>query len=435
MKNLKLFKIVEKIQLDVAYLAGIFLISGFFSFLVNENNTSVSRGLVIASIVFFVVLVLLEIPGYIIACLSAGLSEISVAKENMKIKFIYIPFFILNFFSCLAALLYSDKIGFIIAPLLVLFIAFCDFLVMFETSLCNIIYFVKKYISKKLKPTAWSIIAIIMSFLFCLDVISGIILYRHEINQIPEIAEQIKAKKREKILKKGEKWQKRRHMSPIIFAILSIIGSIVLFISTAMLLVPSLGVFTEEWLLSVVPMNFVTELLDNSSYLTAFTFVCVAVIYKCIIAVIYGKNGEKNPITFVCVMKIIDSIATLGLLISSAVYFIVGTALGVASAMLIVCIAVIVIFFVMIAFAAVGVAAYLYGAGLFGAAVLSIFGDPLTIFSYYMNQRIVKNRRLLNKFVVVCMVLLWIPILNIPTLFVLRSIEKKRGVLGEKPVV
>lgn len=419
MKKIHALKIIDIIVLVFAYLSAI-LVSVGFNAKVDENaaanagETAIYLG--IGLIIFVLVLL---IPSYIISIINSASSDESVAKHNMKMKLVYIPFFVLNFFSGLNAILTQSTLGFLMVLLLVVF----SYLIMFKSSLSNIVYFYKKYITKKLFPSFWSIISIIASFIFCLDVVAAIVLFRHEKNQQNVIGESIENKKYNAAINENQKWNSKKHMSLSLYKILSILGSVVLYIATTIFI-----------------YSLVKLIIDNGNTLSGdldggiFVLIIVAIIFKNIIGIIYGKLGEDSPSKFICVMKLVDMLPTIVLFAASVFYFVASTLLGAMAFFLTAFIVVIVIFFVIFAFLLVAMFGYLFSAGLFLTSIGSIYGNTMCLFTYYMNQRKVKNRKFSSARVVVCLVLLWFPITNIFSVFALRKIEKKQGIFSATPV-
>ncbi len=417
MQKLTLYKILNVLLLIVGYLAAILTEEGFAAKSSAPEGSNAGNGLIIAGLVFYAILFMLQIPSYIITCLNSGMSEQSVAKHNMIMKIINLPFFAINVYSCAIVVLEGLSISFLLLPFLISFLVVNTYLVMFRTSLSSIIYFIKKYINQKLKPSPWSIIAIIFSFIFCLDAVGAIILFKHELNQIDN-------RYYKKIMRKVERWKNKTYMPLSIYKILSIVSSIGLYAGSIILVVTTFVNYEE-----VSGLENISELI-----IPALGVLFFGSLFKIIIGIIYGINGEENPINFLSISKLFDALPIMGVWTVSCLYMIIGIAFSIFSVLLIFLIVVIVVFFVIFAFNLISGMLYFASASLFIIAALCFLGNSVAVFTYYMNQRKVKNRKFKNKAIVLCMFLLWIPVISIPATFVLRGINKTDGVLGDEPL-
>lgn len=90
--------------------------------------------------------------------------------------------------------------------------------------------------------TPKGVIALVLSFIFCLDVVGGIVLFKEERKQRPDIAASIKAKR----LKAIEDWKVKKHMSLLPLKITSIVSTTLLTLASIAILIIVIGVFDKD---------------------------------------------------------------------------------------------------------------------------------------------------------------------------------------------
>ena len=233
MKNLRLYIILDWILVDISYLAGFLLYNGALIYERNSKLGAVMNSSRVSGLVFFGILLFLQLILYIMGFVYGVSAKESMAKHSMIVKLASLPFYYINcvaFYYLIVDIYKSDKL---FSLLMVLFGIIVISSTMFRSSFPNFVYFVRCYIRKTLKVTPWSIISLLMSFILGLDVIAGIILYKHELNQRPDIAARIAREK----LRKIEEWKNKKHANLLSFKIVSIITTILISIASISLLI------------------------------------------------------------------------------------------------------------------------------------------------------------------------------------------------------
>ena len=357
----------------------------------------------------------------------------SMAKHNMIVKFASIPFYFLGtvaIFHFCVNLFNSDKV---LALLLVPLAIMSMYSIMFRSTLPNAVYFIKSYIKKSLKVSPWAVIALLISFIFGLDTLSGIILFKHELNQRPDILAKINAKK----LKKVEEWKNKKHASILSFKIAYIIMTLAISIATiiiaTMIIVESKNIIDKG--------ESIASLFNLNLFIASLVVICIFSFLKFILSIIYGKRGEDNPIRFLFVMKIVDIIPSLVLLGIAFYLILVGTALGILSILVSFMLLPFLVFSIAIIIGlTIGgplatIASYALSLPFTTSALLCIWSSSLSIFTYYINQRAMKNRRFASATIIICLIGLWIPVVDIAAMAILKNKEKNNNVLSEKPVI
>ena len=66
---------------------------------------------------------------------------------------------------------------------------------------------------------------------------------------------------------------------------------------------------------------------------------------------------------------------------------------------------------------------------------LSNWSDSLTVFSYYINQRKVLNRKFKNIYIIICLICLWFPVLDIISLIILNRFNKNNLIFSDIPII
>lgn len=412
MKNSNIYKKLNIVLLIISYVAVLLLTAG------KDGGICLVLGLVI-----YALLNLAGVPIAVFAFVNGKMTTESVSAHNKNIKMLYIPFFALNFFATFYSFLTLYDSSLLLGILCIILSVLTSYLIVLRTSLSNFAYFVNAYKTQKLKANVFSTIALIASFFFLADVIGAILLYNHEKNQIPE-----------EVIKIGEKWKTRRHSSYFLFKLISIVASVLSFVSAISLFV--IFVKTVSTLINAFSGS-IPDGIENfpALFIAMFAIAFLASLVKLINGIIYGKNGEKNPINFVFVMKLVDLIPNILLLIMFVMFMILGVGFGAFMLVLLPCIVVIVVVFVCFALIISSWACFIFGAGLSSIFYLSILGPNMTLFGYLYKQRIVKNKAFYNPMISVCLLLLFIPVLDLVGIIILKIQHNKNGIFSEKPFV
>ena len=433
MKN-KTYIILDWVYLTLSYLS-VLAVTLSFNPVTSEAifgiNSTAPGKVFNAGFILAIILFLLQIPLYISTCINARETERSLTMHNMIIKIVAIPYFIINIYFCYLGTMYSLGLSVFLAPLAIVSLSLNTYLVMFRPSLHNLIYVYKRIRSKNLNITPSVIIGVIFSFIYVLDSISGIIIFTIERHQNPEKIEKRRLKRRTNVLKRIEAWNNKKHSNSVIFMIISFALAIVLFIPTISIFI-TVG---SEFLNLVSESKEFGDLFIEGSFTNNLIMVGIIILLNFILGIIHGKNRENNPVIISLILKILYAIPIILLFISAGIFFLVSSVFGAFGVIFIPLIPVII--FALMAFILIGMGLIsgLFGAGLLIFAILGSLGSSLITFSYYMNQRVVKNRKFSNNIVVVCMVLLWIPFANVIALIAIKIIDLKSGIFGDVPLI
>ena len=433
MKNLRLYIILDWILVGISYLAGFLLYNGALIYERNSKLGAVMNSSRVSGLVFFGILLFLQLILYIMGLGYGVTAKESMAKHSMIVKLVSLPFYYINFvaFYYLIVDIYnSDKL---FSLLMVLFGIIVISSTMFRSSFPNFVYFVRCYIRKKLKVTPWSIISLLMSFILGLDVIAGIILYKHELNQRPDIAARIAREK----LRKIEEWKNKKHPSLLSFKIVSIITTILISIASITLVI-------------IISSDFKTlfgsdDAIKNLFGIKIFVFLLVVLFVlsflKFIFGIRYGKRGEENPTNFLFIIKIVDILPIIAMLATTVLLIALATLTGGAFALLIVFLLPFLVFSIVIIIAIVigelmlSLFTYASSVSFMMSGLLCIWSTSLSTFTYYINQRRIENRKFASKLVVISLILLWVPVFDIVAMAILRHKAKNNLILGDKPVI
>ena len=430
-KNARLYKIFDWIALGLAYISVLLVITPCWLDSVNLITADLRNGIMIGGLVFYILLLLLQIALYVLACFSSAITNESIVKHNMVVKLVSIPFFVLNVVACYFVAKIAGEINVFLFPLTIAVLVFTTYVIMLRSSISNIVYFVKRYIKKKFIIDPIAIIAIVLSFFFCLDAISGIVLFLNEKTQAPEGEITIQERKVLRAQKRVENWNKKKHISLNTYKIFSIIGTVISYIASITLIV----------FVILAGVNIAQESSNVMDTIPVLVFIIspiclgIAAILKFIMAFIYGKKGEEDPIKFVSIMKIVDSVPAFLTLVSAVVYLILGSLFGWMIIIGLLFLVVVIMIFVVLGSIGISAFSYFFAAELLASALFFIWGDSLTLFNYYMEQRLIKNKKFSRPLVVMCLVFLWIPLLDMPATFILKSLSKKDDIYSDKQVI
>ena len=418
----------NKALLIIAYIAASFLTIGACLKLTKDAGTDIGEGCIAFGILFLALLLLLEIPSVFTSIFCNKNRQGSLTAYNMKYKLYHIPYFLLTVFAWVTIFIKETTLGTDGIIFIAVLLVFTGYLIVLRFSISNLVYIVNNYRLKKMKPNVLSIIAIIMSFIFCVDVIGAVILNKEEINQNPDYFEI----KKEEYLNYKHKLETGLHMNPIVYYVVSVILTITLCIPVGNILYLTFSSLLDE---STVEAQILLDMVNNDAFMDCLIIAFVISLCKTILSFIYGKLGKKSPLKFICISKIIDTIPTLGLLVASGIFLYEGTKIGLFGFLLLPFMIVIVVFFAAIALIGMGMFAYAFSGGLFATAYLTIMGSTLSVFTYYIDHRKIENKKFASIKIKICMVLLWIPIADIVALILLRKYEKQDKIFGEKPLI
>ena len=137
------------------------------------------NGLLIATLVLMALMIPICVINIVVSLKSALKEEIDPAKPTMTAKLALIPWYVLNFFICLVfAGIFFNPFMMIAIPIAIALSVGVTYALMLVTSAGDIAFYVKKILKKDKDVNTWTIVAVVFLFIFCLDVVGAIILYR-----------------------------------------------------------------------------------------------------------------------------------------------------------------------------------------------------------------------------------------------------------------
>ena len=142
--------------------------------------------------VLFVIALVLSIVAFPICIVNAVFSIISIfkgehnpSKVSMIVKFALIPWYILNFIICVCLLAgFLNPWLFLAVPIVACFLILFTYAYMISTGLPDVAYFINRLIKKKLKVNFPIILSIVFLFIFCLDIVGGLLFFIQTKKQI-----------------------------------------------------------------------------------------------------------------------------------------------------------------------------------------------------------------------------------------------------------
>ena len=135
----------------------------------------------VLTVAFFVLLALM-IPVCILNAVVSVKSAIKgedPTKVTVTAKLALIPWYIVNLAVCFVfASIFFNPFMMLAIPLVIAFCVFVTYVLMLTTSLGDITFFVKKKLQKDPSVRTATVVGVVCLFIFCLDVIGAIMLYR-----------------------------------------------------------------------------------------------------------------------------------------------------------------------------------------------------------------------------------------------------------------
>lgn len=182
--------------------------------------------------------------------------------------------------------------------------------------------------------------------------------------------------------------------------------------------------------------EFETKIIEDNVFITCLIILASAAILKFITSIVYGKHGNKNPITFSIVMKFVSMPLEIVLLVIALLFFVSGVllmlpTLGYLFAALIFIVAI----FIVILIAMSSLVFFLMSDVNLFIAAFSLYSDPLCVFTYIIHQRKMQNRKFQSKKTVMWLIFLWLPILNVFSLFELNKTLKNGTLFSERLII
>ena len=142
-------------------------------------HESFSRVLLIAFLVLAALMIPICLLNAVVSIASAVKGKEDPTKATLTTKLALIPWYIMNFVvGFIFSSIFFNPFMFIAIPIVIAFFVGMTYLLMLSTSLGDIAYFVKKKIKKDEDVRAATVLAVICLFIFFLDIIGAIVLYR-----------------------------------------------------------------------------------------------------------------------------------------------------------------------------------------------------------------------------------------------------------------
>gem|GEM_PF-1957388 len=133
--------------------------------------------------IFFVmmaVMVPICVLNAVVSVKSALKGKENPAKSTMVAKLALIPWYLLNFAICVVfSSIFLNPFMMIAIPLIIALSGAMTYILMLTTSLGDIVYSIHVTAKKTEKISSKMTVAVVFLFIFCLDVLGAIILYRH----------------------------------------------------------------------------------------------------------------------------------------------------------------------------------------------------------------------------------------------------------------
>ena len=423
----KTYKVLNVILLALFYaLASLML----FACILTKLGTSLEivETFKIVHLVLAICIWILLFPCTVFFMVYAAVGKESLTSDILRYKLIYIPCFLINFFNFF--IIVSGYSGFDYGFDKVLFTmvyVMTTYSFLLVTSIPLAVSFIKLYITRKIKVSAGGIIWILLSFIFCIDVLSAIFLFKTEKKYMPEA---VRARELT-ILEQSKEWPNKKGMSFTSFKIVSVLASSLMYAVMIMLVITSIGAIPQ----SNDPSIFIAEFIKNPFLVPTFVVIAVAGLTKLIIGLVYGRKGKEDPTKFCLIMKYVDLPIVLILFAIMFVMYITSSLMFILACALFIFIVVIIIALAVISFFIFGSLAFAVGTGSVLEAVTLIYSNNMTVVSYALNQRKMNNKKFKSKWTVIFLVLLFIPVLDFVAMHLIKNIIRDNKLLGETPVI
>ena len=135
-------------------------------------------GMVLAGFVLLFMTIPLCGASLVVALTNLAVDVSNPVKTAMIVKLCLVPWYIVNFLICATLVVGLLNPWLVLTvPVIVLIEVGVTYILMLSTSLHSVAYTVRKHISNKTKPDAFTLVSMILQAFFCLDVIGAIMLY------------------------------------------------------------------------------------------------------------------------------------------------------------------------------------------------------------------------------------------------------------------
>ena len=178
MKITKIFLILQAVGMYVMHLP-LYIMLIIFTL---PNGEAILENAAKPIFISFLVLLILVSPLCLLTAITSIVSIFkgneSPAKTTMIIKLALIPWYVLNFYLCIMLIAGFLNPWLMLATPIVAAILICStYIYMLATSLPDIAYLIRLLIKKKIRIKTSLVFAVIFLFIFCLDIIGGLMFY------------------------------------------------------------------------------------------------------------------------------------------------------------------------------------------------------------------------------------------------------------------
>ena len=427
----KLFKSINYIYLGITFaLAALMMFVNIYIRTQGLDEALVILGVLrLISLILVILIFTLWTPVVVISIIHAIKNETSITSDIFAFKLVYILFFLCNFINCLITVLgFRDfEVYGISKPIFIVLMVLMTYSVLLTTSIPQVVNFIKLYTKKKIKVSASGIIWSILLFAFVIDVVAIAFLYFNEKKYLPEEVN----KRKLETLEKGKAWQNKKGMDIKLFKGLYIAFTALMYVF-AILMVVSIIITISQCGASI---DSGSEIVLNPLLRPSLIGLPITILGKFILGLVYGVKGKEDPSKFILKMKYIELPIAIVLFVFAMIMFITSSFFMVLGFALAIFFVVIIIALAVISLLLVGTLTLGVGVGTILELVLLIYSGNMCLFSFYLNQRKMNNKKFSKKMIVVYMVLLFVPILDIVAIHLLTSIADKNEILGDKPVI
>ena len=158
---------------------------------IKVTNYNPPESLISSMFVTFFVMLALSFPIIIVngifALIGLFKNTYNPSKTTMIVKLVLIPWYVMNFImSAVLIMGFLNPWLFLAAPLMACILIASTYIFMLSTSLPDITYFFHNLFTKRIKPKTAYIVSVIFLFLFCFDIIGGIIYHVNIKKDVPE---------------------------------------------------------------------------------------------------------------------------------------------------------------------------------------------------------------------------------------------------------
>ena len=139
---------------------------------------SITKALLIASLVLMILMIPVCITNMAVTIISVFKGEYDPTKPIMIAKLSLIPWYVLNFIiGYVFVSIFFNPFMMIAIPVIIALLCSSTYMLMLTTSIGDVAYFVYSLTKKRWTIEASLLFAVILLFVFCLDVVGSIILY------------------------------------------------------------------------------------------------------------------------------------------------------------------------------------------------------------------------------------------------------------------